>query len=228
MLERIQVPFGAGRLQRDILVAPLKKESIQSEVLSKYGKPTGTPVIGLLNPPAKYPSAKYPLAKYPLAKYPSTKYPPVRYSPAGYKIKNVIAELEKRRVALSDRAQRAAAQARAADQKRAEAEAIARAAMEKANKFESLFLGAEPDVRDDAQRQLVFGFLVFSNGKAEVGDVETTKGLGADGAYSAARRPRGFFQLEMLGEDLKTKLKFMGYGLLIALLLMGVCWLTFF
>src|SRR5262245_58957785 len=213
MLERIQVPLGAGRLQRDILVAPLKQESIQSEVLSKYGKTAGTPVIGLLNPPARYTPAKY---------------PPVRYSPAGYKIKNVIAELEKRRAELSAKAQRAAAQARAADQKRAEAEAIARAAMEKANKFESLFLGAEADVRDDAERQLVFGFLVFSNGKAEVEDSETSKDLGAHEANRAARRPRNFFELKMLGEDLRIKLKFMGYGLVIALMLIGLCWLTFF
>jgi hypothetical protein len=203
MLERIQVPFGAGRLQRDILVAPLKKESIQSEVLSKYGKTAGIPVTGLLKPPARY--------------------TPVRYTPAGYKIKNVIAELEKRRAALSARAQRAAAQARAADQKRAEAEAVARAAMEKAHKFESLLLGAEADTREDAERQLVFGFLVFSNGKTEIGDSETTKSLGADKA-NQARRPRGFFELKMLGEDLKTKLKFMGYGLVIALLLLGVSW----
>jgi hypothetical protein len=196
MIERIPIPLGAGRLHRDLLVAPLKKESIRSDALSKYGKAPSYPVAGLLNPPP------------------------------GYKIKSVIAELEKRRAELSARALEAAAKAREAERKRAEAEAVAQAAMEKAQKMESLLLGAEAGDREDAERQLVFGFLVFANGKAEADANGTVENLATRDFNPEGRRRRAFLEFKMLGEELRARLRSMAYGLVIALLMMGVSWLA--
>src|SRR2546428_13279991 len=104
MLERTYIPLGSGRLQRDILVVPPKKEPVQSGALpQRYEQEAPAPVSGLLNPPNP---------------------------PAGQKIKRVIAELEKRRAELFTMALEATARAQEAEQKRAEAEDIARAAME--------------------------------------------------------------------------------------------------
>jgi len=55
-----------------------------------------------------------------------------------------------------------------ADQKRAQAEATARAAEEKANKIEALFLGDGAAAQQAAERNLVFGFLVYENKKQEM------------------------------------------------------------
>src|SRR5215470_13902091 len=137
MLERTYIPLGSGRLQREILVVPPKKESVQSGVLPQQyeQEALNPPVAGLLNPPA------------------------------GQKIKRVIAELEKRWVELFTIVLEATARAQEADQKRAEAEAIARAALEKVHKVEKLFMGADAGAYEEMDRRLVFGLLVFANDK---------------------------------------------------------------
>ena len=121
MLERTYIPLGSGRLQREILVVPPKKEALQSGTLppqQQYEQEATPPISGLLAP--LNPSA-------------------------GQKIKRVIAELEKRRAELFTMALEATARAQEAEQRRAEAEAIARAAMEKVHKIETLFMGAGED-----------------------------------------------------------------------------------
>jgi hypothetical protein len=69
-----------------------------------------------------------------------------------------------------------------ADQKRAEAEATARAAEEKAQKIEALFLGEEVAAHEAAERNLVFGFLVYENRRHEL--------LGMERAYRSAEKRR--------------------------------------
>src|SRR5262245_49035085 len=119
MLERTYIPLGSGRLQREILVVPPQKEPVQNgSSPQRYEQEVNPSVSGLLNP--INPSA-------------------------GQKIKRVIAELEKRRAELFTMALEATARAQEAEQKRAEAEAIARAAMEKVHKIEKLFMGAGAD-----------------------------------------------------------------------------------
>src|SRR5262249_54263613 len=114
MLERTNIPLGSGRLQREILVVPPQRESVRSGPLpQQYEQEANPPVTALLNPSA------------------------------GHKIKRVIAELEKGRAELFTMALEATARAQEADRRRAEAEAIARAAIEKVHKMEALFLGAE-------------------------------------------------------------------------------------
>jgi len=59
-----------------------------------------------------------------------------------------------------------------ADHKRAEAEATARAAKEKAHKIESLVLGPEAVAKDATKRDLLFGFLIFENKRHEMSGTE--------------------------------------------------------
>src|SRR6266511_2750513 len=102
LLERTYIPLGSGRLQREILVVPPNKEPIPTGTLpQRYEQEVNSQVSvsGLLDP--INPSA-------------------------GQKIKRVIAELEKRRAELFTMALEATARAQEAEQKRAEAEAIAR------------------------------------------------------------------------------------------------------
>jgi hypothetical protein len=196
MLERTYIPLGSGRLQREILVVPPKKESVRSGPLSQqYEREINPPVAGLLNPPP------------------------------GQKIKRVIAELEKRRAELFTMALEASARAQEAERKRAEAEAIARAAMEKVHKIETLFLGANAGAYDDAERRLVFGLLVFSDGKEKKGARKAAKKRTAAEATLNGRRQPALIEYEVRGKGLGVKLKYMGYGLAIALMLLGVSWL---
>jgi hypothetical protein len=206
MLERTYIPLGSGRLQqREILVVPPKKESVQNGVQSgvlpqQYEQEVINPpagaaaaVAGLLNPPA------------------------------GQKIKRVIAELEKRRAELFTMALEATARAQEADKKRAEAEAIARAALEKVHKVEKLFMGADAGAVDDPDRRLVFGMLIFANEKDKKRSRKVIKRK-ITAEVPLARRQPAFLEYEMRGNGLRDRLKFVGYGLAVALLLLGAIW----
>jgi len=197
MLERTYIPLGSGRLQREILVVPPKKETVPSgSSTQQYEQEvTNPPVVGLLNPPA------------------------------GQKIKRVIAELEKRRAELFTIALEATARAQEADQKRAEAEAIARAALEKVHKVEKLFFAADAGAVDDAERRLVFGLLVFANDKEKKRRRKAAKKQIAAEVPLMARRQPSFLEYEVQGNGLKERLKFVGYGLAAALLILGAGWL---
>jgi hypothetical protein len=195
MLERTYIPHASGRLQREILVVPPKKEQVRSGPLPQYEREINPPVAGLLNPPA------------------------------GQKIKQVIAELEKRRAELFTMALEASARAQEAERKRAEAEAIARAAMEKVHKIETLFLGADGGAYEQAERRLVFGLLVFANEKGKKRARKAAqKRMAAEATLNARRQP-ALIEYEVRGKSLGVKLKYMGYGLTFALILLGVCWL---
>src|SRR5882672_536833 len=198
MLERTYIPLGSGRLQREILVVPPKKEATQSGVLpQQYEQEViNPPVAGLLNPPA------------------------------GQKIKRVIAELEKRRAELFTIALEATARAQEAEQKRAEAEAIARAALEKVHKVEKLFMGADEGAYDDAERRLAFGLLVFANEKEKKRPRQAAKRRIAAEVPLNARRQPAFLEYEVRGRGFRDRLKFVGYGLAAALLLLGAGWLV--
>jgi len=202
MLERTYIPLGSGRLQREILVVPPKKEPVQTGALpQRYEQEVNTQVSvsGLLNNPIN--------------------------PAAGQKIKRVIAELEKRRAELFTMALEATARAQEAEQKRAEAEAIARAALEKVHKIEKLFMGAGADAVEDAERRLVFGLLVFSNDKEKKAARKAAKRKVTATAPLNARRQPALLEYEVRGQGLGTKLKFAFYGLTIALLLLGAGWL---
>src|SRR5262244_665933 len=91
MLEQTRSPFGAERLQSQILVAPLKKDQYRTgalpsrtAALPKYGKATDVSVTNLLK------------------------------TPAGYNLKRVIEDLEKRRAVLFALALEAVAKAQEA------------------------------------------------------------------------------------------------------------------
>jgi hypothetical protein len=198
MLERTYIPLGSGRLQREILVVPPKKEPVQSGPLpQKYEQEVmSPPVAGLLNPPA------------------------------GQKIKRVIAELEKRRAELFTIALEATARAQEADQKRAEAEAIARAALEKVHKVEKLFMGADEGAYDDAERRLVFGLLVFANEKEKKAARKAAKKRIAAEIPLNVRRQPAFLEYEVRGRGFRDRLKFVSYGLIVALLILGAGWLV--
>src|SRR5262249_14333557 len=113
-------------------------------------------------------------------------------APAGYNIRSAIAELEKRRARLFALAHAAEARAQEAEEKceRAEnrleqetnqrlvAEATARVAEEKAHEIEALVLGADARDHKAGERNLVFGFLVYSN-----------KGAEADARKAKSQRP---------------------------------------
>src|SRR5262245_26463149 len=183
MLEQIFVPLRAERLQREVLVAPVEKELTQVIHLtarrSNYALPKRetTPHNGA----AEYlwlPSKGDPLPKKEKATD-SSKTDPLNTS-ARHSIKVVIAELEKRRARLFAQTRAAEARARVAEKKfehsenrleretnqRLMAEATARAAEEKAQKIEAL-LGADPGDHEAAERNLVFGFLVYENKMSE-------------------------------------------------------------
>jgi hypothetical protein len=199
MLERTYIPLGSGRLQREILVVPPKKEPVQSGPLPQRNEQEApTPVAGLLNP--LNPSASQ-------------------------KIKRVIAELEKRRAELFTMALEATARAQEAEQKRAEAEAIARAAMEKVHKIETLFMGTDAGAYEEAERHLVFGLLVFANGKGKAAARKAAKRQITAEVPLKARRQPALLEYEVRGKGLGVKLKFAFYGLAVALLLLGVGWL---
>jgi len=199
MLERTYIPLGSGRLQRDILVVPPKKEPVQSGPLpQRYEQEAPAPVTGLLDP---------------------------LNPPAGQKIKRVIAELEKRRAELFTMALEATARAQEAEQKRAEAEAIARAAMEKVHKIETLFMGADAGAYEGAERRLVFGLLVFANEKGKAGARKAVKRQISAEVPLKARRQPALIEYEVRGKGLGIKLKFAFYGLAIALLLLAAGWL---
>ncbi|MBO0860548.1 MAG: hypothetical protein J2P21_19125 [Chloracidobacterium sp.] len=196
MLERTYIPLGSGRLQREILVVPPKKDTIPSGSTTKQYEQEGNnpPVAGLLNPPA------------------------------GQKVKRVIAELEKRRAELFTIALEATARAQEADQKRAEAEAIARAALEKVHKVEKLFFAADAGAADAVERRLVFGLLVFANDKEKKRRRKASNKQISTQAQLTARQP-SFLEYEMQGNGFKDRLKFMGYGLATALVILGAGWL---
>ena len=132
--------------------------------------------------------------------------------PAGQKIKRVIAELEKRRAELFTIALEATARAQEADQKRAEAEAIARAALEKVHKVEKLFMGADEAAYDNAERRLVFGLLVFANEKEKKGARKAAKKRVVAGAPLNARRQPAFLEYEVRRSGVRDRLKFVAYG----------------
>jgi hypothetical protein len=199
MLERTYIPLGSGRLQRDILVVPPKKEPVQSGPLpQRYEQEAPASVTGLLDP---------------------------LNPPAGQKIKRVIAELEKRRAELFTMALEATARAQEAEQKRAEAEAIARAAMEKVHKIETLFMGADAGAYEGAERRLVFGLLVFANEKGKARARKAVKRQISAEVPLKARRQPALIEYEVRGKGLGIKLKFAFYGLAIALLLLAAGWL---
>jgi hypothetical protein len=201
MLERTYIPLGSGRLQREILVVPPKKEALQSGPLPQqyeHEQEVTPPISGLLSP--LNPSA-------------------------GQKIKRVIAELEKRRAELFTMALEATARAQEAEQRRAEAEAIARAAMEKVHKIETLFMGADPGAYEDPERRLVFGLLVFSNEKDKKRARKAAKRKVTAEIPLKERRQPALIEYEVKGQGLGAKLKYAFYGLAVALLLLGVGWL---
>jgi|SRR5215813_4781916 len=282
MLEQTRSPFGAERLQSQIVVAPLKKDpnrtgalpsrtgalssrtaALQSRTtaLPKYGKATDVSVTNLLK------------------------------TPAGYNLKRVIEDMEKRRAVLFALALEAVAKAQEAqercqraenkleqvtnhqlvaehqfrallvkaDQKRVEAETMARAAEEKAHKIESLFLGEEEVTHKATDRKLVFGVLMFANkGAKSIAHQPTKKHKVAEArprTLSEAKESlaaieqdsRGLKWANRIAEgsdrqlpkpvkaeymarvteqtDLGFKLKFIFYGMIIMLLLVGVFWM---
>ena len=201
MLERTYIPLGSGRLQREILVVPPNKEPVQTGALpQRYEQEVDSQisVSGLLNP--INPSA-------------------------GQKIKRVIAELEKRRAELFTMALEATARAQEAEQKRAEAEAIARAAMAKVHKIETLFMGADAGAYEDPERRLVFGLLVFSNEKDKKRARKASKRkVNAEIPLNARRQP-ALLEYEVRGPGFGAKLKFALYGLAVALLLLVTGWM---
>jgi len=190
MLEQTSLPFGAVRFQREILVAPLKKESFRSDALPRYGITTDTSVNNLFK------------------------------RPAGFNHRPAIAQLEKRRSELFALALEAVARAQEAqercewaenklvrvtnqrlvaehqlrellveaDQKRAEAEAIARAAEEKAHKMEAFFLGSEEVASEATKRHLVFGLLMYANNGSEAAAHEAAQKHKAVQVRQTARR----------------------------------------
>lgn len=117
----------------------------------------------------------------------------------------------------------ATARAQEADKKRAEAEAIARAALEKVHKVERLFMGADAGAVDDPDRRLVFGMLIFANEKDKKRSRKASKKR-ITAEASLKRSQPAFLEYEMRGNGLKERLKFVGYGLLVALLLLGASW----
>src|SRR5262249_43114163 len=129
--------------------------------------------------------------------------------------------LEKRRAELFTIALEATARAQESDQKRAEAEAIARAALEKVHKVEKLFFAADASAADDAERRLVFGLLVFANDKDKKRRRKSAKKQITAEVPLMARRQPSFLEYEMLGNGLKDRLKLVSYGLLTALLILG-------
>jgi hypothetical protein len=196
MLERTYLPLGSGGLQREVLVVPPKNEQARSAPLpQQYEQETNPQVTGLLNPPS------------------------------GQKIKRVIAELEKRRAELFTMALEASARAQEADRKRAEAEAIARAALEKVHKIESLFMGADEGVYEDAERRLVFGLLVFAPEKGKKASARKTAKKRIAAETSLKARQPALLEYNVRGKGLRGKLKFVAYGLAIALLLLTLGWL---
>src|SRR5262249_55306664 len=210
------MPLRVERLQREILVAPVKKEPTQvlhlkakrisdplpqrgtasrngaaeylwlsssSDPSPKYGKTTNSSVTDLVKTPAGYNTN---------GKTTNSSVTDLVKTPAGYNISSAIAELEKRRARLFALAHAAEARAQEAEEKceRAEnrleqetnqrlvAEATARVAEEKAHQIESLVLGADARDHNAAERNLVFGFLVYSN-----------KGAKADARKAKSQRP---------------------------------------
>jgi hypothetical protein len=209
MLERTYIPLGSGRLQREILVVPPKKEAVQSGPLPQQYEQ------GVINPQAGAAGTAGSVAS-------------LLNPPAGQKIKRVIAELERRRAELFTIALEATARAQEADQKRAEAEAIARAALEKVHKVEKLFKGADEGAIDDANRRLVFGLLIFADEKGKKAGArkvaKNKKQIGAEVSLNARRQP-AFLEYEVRGKGSRGSLKFVGYGLAGALLLFVAGWL---
>ena len=119
----------------------------------------------------------------------------------------------------------ATARAQEAEQRRAEAEAIARAAMEKVHKIETLFKGAGEDAYESPERRLVFGLLVFSNEKDKKRARKASKRKVAAEIPLNARRQPALIEYEVRGPGLGAKLKFAFYGLAVALLLLGTGWM---
>ncbi|HEX5082413.1 MAG TPA: hypothetical protein VFY40_10215 [Blastocatellia bacterium] len=218
MLERTYIPLGSGRLQqREILVVPPKKESAQNGVQSSVqsGALPQQFEQDVINPPAAARVAGTGVAAGSVSGL---------LNPAsGQKIKRVIAELEKRRAELFTMALEATARAQEADKKRAEAEAIARAALEKVHKVEKLFMGADAGAVDDPERRLVFGMLIFANEKDKKRSRKASKKrLTAEA--SLKRSQPAFLEYEMRGNGLRERLKFVAYGLAVALLLLTASW----
>src|SRR5262249_5362675 len=119
----------------------------------------------------------------------------------------------------------ATARAQEADQKRAEAEAIARAALEKVHKVEKLFMGADEGAYDDAERRLVFGMLVLANDKEKKRSRKAAKRkITAEIPVNARRQP-AFLEYEVRGRGFRERFKLLGYGLVTALLIFGAGWL---
>jgi hypothetical protein len=220
MLERTYIPLGSGRLQqREILVVPPKKEAAQSGVQS--GVLPQQYEQEVINPPAM--AAMAAMAAGTAGASAAGSVSGLLNPPAGQKIKRVIAELEKRRAELFTMALEATARAQEADKKRAEAEAIARAALEKVHKVEKLFMGADAGAVDDPERRLVFGMLIFANEKDKKRVRKVSKKR-ITAEASLKRSQPAFLEYEMRGNGLKERLKFVGYGLAVALLLLTVSW----
>jgi|SRR5215831_4649384 len=282
MLEQTRSPFGAERLQSQILVAPLKKDTYRTGAL-----PSRT--AALPSRTAALPSRTAALPKY--IKATEVSVTNLLKTPAGYNLKRVIEDLEKRRAVLfalaleavakaqeaQDRCQRAENRLEQvtnhqlvaehqfrellvkADQKRVEAEAMARAAEEKAHKIESIFLGEGEVTHKATERKLVFGLLMFANkGAGAIAHQATKKHKVAEArprTLSEARESlaaieqnsRGLKRANRIPEvsirqlpkpvndeymarvteqtDLGFKLKFIVYGMIIMLLLVGVFWM---
>src|SRR5262245_13287892 len=183
MLAQTFAPLRPQRLHREVLVAPVEKEPTQVIYInarrSNYALPKceTTPHNGA----AEYlwlPSNGDSLPKSGKATDFSATDP--LNTSARYNIKSVIAELEKQRARLFAQTRAAEARARVAEKKfeqsenrleretnqRLMAETTARAAEEKAQKIEAL-LGAEPGDHEAAEKNLVFGLLVYENKKSE-------------------------------------------------------------
>jgi hypothetical protein len=219
MLERTYIPLGSGRLQqREILVVPPKKESGQNGVQSgvQSGALPQQYEQEVLNPPG--------VARVAAGVGAAAGSVSGLLNPAsGQKIKRVIAELEKRRAELFTMALEATARAQEAEKKRAEAEAIARAALEKVHKVEKLFMGADAGAVDDPERRLVFGMLIFANEKGKKRARKASKKR-ITAEASLKRSQPAFLEYEMRGNGLRERLKFVAYGLAVALLLLTASW----
>ena len=203
------MPLRVERLQREILVAPVKKEPTQVLHLKAKRSSDALPQRGTAsrNGAAEYlwlSSCSAPLPTH--GKTTNSSVTDIVNTSAGYNIRSAIAELEKRRASLFALARAAEARAREAEKKceRAEnkleqetnqrlvAEATVRVAEEKAQKIEALVLGEEASEHDAAERNLVFGFLVYANRKAEAGAGEAKSQLPARiEAGRKARREQG-------------------------------------
>jgi hypothetical protein len=258
MLERTRVPYGGDRLQRDILVVPLKKEPIRTAAVPKYGKGSAASVTNLIHRSSGYNpkgviamlekrrAELFALALEAVARAQEAREKCVRAENKLEQETNqrLVAEQRLReieevrlrqlqamiKVAENDARSLTLALARA-DQKRAEAEATARAAKEKAHQIESFYLGAKTAGHHSTERDLKFGLLIFENKRHEMSGMECAlpkQAPFAEDKFTSLNLPKSVGELTdrvTKLKELRIRPKFIVYSTVIMSLLVGVYWL---